>query len=541
MNSENVLTLLIADDEASIRNGLCRAIDWQSQHVRVIAEAKTGTEAYEKILELHPDIVITDIKMPGCTGLEMIEKAREQGEQAQFIILSGYDDFTFAQRAIHSQVSSYLLKPVKTAELLAQVAQVRTEILARRTSGEQREREQFAAQRGNRALTERFYSMIAAGEYHTEAEINAAVESLAVSPLPCPCVAVVLRFTLPKTADSAHFSAEDTRLFKTALRNVVTELAGDTPHVYYLDHASDVGVLLHAREDLGVFLQRCIETMKQICSLELTAGIGKKADTLLAVGDSCRAAAEMVEYHLYESGTNVFDFALVSQTQDGVPPQPPAMQRLAEAIVTQDTAMIAQELSLFFEAVFYVPMPPPRYVRGMCAYIMNDVAKRVAALLQYDSAFSFALWTQEIETLATFRQIRDAMLRAFINAAQQLQKCKKIHMPAAVEQAQEYIRSNVFSRLRVDTIAAKVHLSESHFTTLFKKSVGITVRDYILNCKLETAKELLRQKNKTIFEISELLEYEDYRSFSRAFKRYAGCSPTEYQNGIVNRQGEAAL
>jgi two-component system response regulator YesN len=81
-----------------------------------------------------------------------------------------------------------------------------------------------------------------------------------------------------------------------------------------------------------------------------------------------------------------------------------------------------------------------------------------------------------------------------------------------------------------------VHLSESYFTALFKKSTGITVQEYILTCKLEKAKELLMEGKLAISEISDKLEYKDYRSFSRVFKRFSGCSPTEYQHKMTRRQ-----
>lgn len=179
-------------------------------------------------------------------------------------------------------------------------------------------------------------------------------------------------------------------------------------------------------------------------------------------------------------------------------------------------------------------MPPPRYVRGMCSYLMGDVSKRVAALLPHDSPFASALWSGEMDELETFSEIRIFMLQTLIKVAHKIQKYKKAPIPPAVEAAREYIHSHVFSRLHVENVAEEVHLSKSHFTALFKKAVGVTVQDYILNCKLEKAKELLIEKKMTILEIADQLEYEDYRSFSRAFKRLTGYSPTEYQHNITN-------
>lgn len=534
-----MLSLLIADDEASIRHGLSNAINWESEQIRVIGEGKDGNETFEKICTLHPDIVITDIKMPGCSGLDLIEKTRANGFDTYFIILSGYDDFAFAQRAIHSQITCYLLKPVKTDALLAEVARIRTEITAKRTSGALREQEQFVAQRSNHVLKEQFYTKLADGEFHHVNEISHAIASVGFTPISCPCAAVVFRFTLPAHSDAAHFSAGDAHLFKVALRNVLNELSeGNRQLEFYIDHGKDVGVLLSPLTGLQDFLLLCIHTMKKISALELSVGIGSTAENLLDVSSSCRVAAEAAEYHMYESGACLFDFTTLTSSQNIVPPQPPVMQKLAEAVVADNASAIQAELEQFFAEILYIPMPPPRYVRGMCTYLMGDVSKRAAALLQYDSPLAAALWLGDLDGLETLSDIRTFMLQTLIEAAHNIQKYKKAPILPAIEIALAYIHSHVFSRLHVETVAAEVHLSKSHFAALFKKTVGITVQDYILNCKLEKAKELLIEKKMTILEIADRLEYEDYRSFSRAFKRFAGCSPTEFQHNMMSPHKE---
>lgn len=539
MQRNGTLSLLIADDEASIRQGLSSTIDWEARHVHIVGEARNGDEAFEKICALRPDIVITDIKMPASSGLDLIERVRAAGGETHFIILSGYDDFAFAQRAIRSKIACYLLKPVKTDVLLAEVERIREEESAEMRSGARYDRAQLAAQRGSDVLEEQFYKKLADGEFHSENDILGTLHSLHLDPIPCPCIAAVLRFVLPCETDVSLFTQKDAHLFKVAFRNVLDEMARGNRNVeVFEDHGYEIGILVAPKENLIGFLTEFTDTMKQIGQAEFTVGIGSPAETLLDVTTSCRTAFEAVEYHMYETGSSFFDFDELAASQpEAKPPQPPAMQKLAEAVVSDDTAAIERELDSFFEKIFYIPVPPPRYVRGMCSYLLGDVSNRVIGYLRQGCSVPLAGGTDGIDGLATFREIRAFLLQALTDMAAGIQSDKKAHIPPSIEEAQNYIRSHVFSRLLVKSVAEQMHLSESYFTALFKKTVGITVQDYILNCKLEKAKELLIEKKMSIFEISDLLEYRDYRSFSRAFKRYTGNSPTEFQQKITNLHG----
>lgn len=107
-----MIRILIAEDEEIIRSGLLYTIDWLSMSAVVVASAATGTEGLEKIKSLRPDIVITDIKMPGMSGLDMIAEAQKEKIDFIPIVLTSYSDFNYAKNAIALRVFDYLLKPV---------------------------------------------------------------------------------------------------------------------------------------------------------------------------------------------------------------------------------------------------------------------------------------------------------------------------------------------------------------------------------------------------------------------------------------------
>ena len=116
-----MLRLLIADDEREARDNMIRCIDHMQNGFTVLDAASDGSESYEKIIALRPDIVLIDIEMPGMTGLEVIREIRKQDLPVVFIIISSYNDFSYAQDALRLDVEDYLLKPFLPADLYAVV------------------------------------------------------------------------------------------------------------------------------------------------------------------------------------------------------------------------------------------------------------------------------------------------------------------------------------------------------------------------------------------------------------------------------------
>lgn len=118
-----MLKLLIADDERIIRETIFNIIDWKKHDIEVIGLCKNGIEAYDMILDESPDIVLTDIRMPGMGGLELIRKIRQTDLQIQFIILSGYGEFEYAKEAMSYGIRHYLLKPCNETQILECIEQ----------------------------------------------------------------------------------------------------------------------------------------------------------------------------------------------------------------------------------------------------------------------------------------------------------------------------------------------------------------------------------------------------------------------------------
>lgn len=126
-----IINVLLVDDEKIVREGLKYIIDWAAVGCCICGEAGNGKDALDLIRKFQPGLVLLDIRMPGMLGTELMEKARGMGFEGDFIILSGYSDFKYAQAAMHFGASFYLTKPIDEEELEKCVCSVREKIETR--------------------------------------------------------------------------------------------------------------------------------------------------------------------------------------------------------------------------------------------------------------------------------------------------------------------------------------------------------------------------------------------------------------------------
>lgn len=131
------LRVLLVDDEIMIREGFKRLFDWEAHDCEVVGEAADGMEALTQIDLLHPDIVIMDINIPFMNGLKVIQLSRIKHPDIAFVIVSGYDDFSYCREALRLQITDYILKPVNYGEFGTCIDNLKISLFERRVSTEE--------------------------------------------------------------------------------------------------------------------------------------------------------------------------------------------------------------------------------------------------------------------------------------------------------------------------------------------------------------------------------------------------------------------
>ena len=512
-------TLLIADDEPMILRGLSQNIAWETLDVRVVARETDGITALHALEVFKPDIAIVDICMPRCDGLSLIERARNAGIDTAFIILSGYDDFGYAQRAISCGVAAYLLKPINKQELMNTVKDLCEKRIRQRHGSVSYPSFETLDHRHIQALQGQFLMDVAIGRTCSEEEIKSSLTRLNI-PLPFEGVCVIL-LDCPFQVQTEALEELDTILFSC-------------PHVIFFQEMDQIYLAAHVASLQGAYgsLKKLLAELVshlRCRDIHVTVSLGTWGRTLLELPISLRAVRNAQQYRLYELPDGVYN---ASDIDCSPPPEGSTCHwdtaQLCEAILLHDEKAIEQQLDSFLQSLFYIPMPPPSFLLGMCTYMIMDVQQR---LLSYISTASIILPMDEahvqLHALTSVPAISHWLYAALLRISDDIAQNGLHKYAPIVNKAKAYIENNLLKKLLLCDVAAHVHLSENYLATLFKNYTGQSFRHYLLDRKMEKARELLLKEHRSIGDVAQMLGYEDYRAFTRAFKKHTGLRPSD--------------
>lgn len=526
---EKNLTILIVDDELSIRTGLNNSIPWQELNITVLNTAKDGLEAFDFIEKYQPDIVLTDIRMPKCDGLELIQMVRNKKIETSFIIISGYDDFKYAQKALNYGVKSYLLKPIIIDDFIEEIKKLRDSILAKRKKTNEEIQNRKNQSLNNIALKNIFLTRLIQNEFKHLGKIEQNIKTYQLNLQNKPLYVLVFEISNVVPENSIHYTDFQSDILIVTL--TLEELLQDIPSVVFEYSNHQVLAIINIPDDSFDVYKLCEQFsffIQKYTSIDLSIGIGEKETSLLHVSHSYQMAMQVLAYRLYEINRKIFNSDIISNVATpNISTNTYDNQRLIDAIYRNDLEDITLLTDDYIDSLFYIEMPPPNYIRGMCIYLIISIHIELGNFLNQQD-HELASINTEINKYDTITKIKEWMISLFFSYAKAIELRKTINDPI-IEKAKLYIKKNLLSNVKAEEVAEHVNLSANYFTSYFNEKTNITFRDYILDLKMQYAKELLRERELTINEISQLLGYTDYRSFHRAFKKFTNMTPSKFQ------------
>jgi len=270
--------VLIADDEPIIREGVRMAVDWQSLHMEVVAEAEDGEEALELALRHQVDILLVDLNMPIMDGITLMKHVRESLPDARLIIITGHDEFQYAREAIRLNVAEYILKPANPAQLYQVLEAVGKSL---EEEWQQKKHLLLASRQIRRSyplLSERFCLEWIEGNL-SEAEILEQMEFLQL-PAVSPTWIGVIRWSDP-ALERTLIKESDRQLTMFAVENITGEWLQDVRHIIFRDTGGLIGVIIWGACEEGVFSSissSIIEYLKLSVTLSFKPVRGKLED-----------------------------------------------------------------------------------------------------------------------------------------------------------------------------------------------------------------------------------------------------------------------
>lgn len=535
MNPFSTITLLIADDEAEIRSGLRSIIPWEDYSVSVVGTAAGGSQALDMIRYYEPDIVITDIQMPGMNGLELVRRAREEQFQSSFVILSGYDDFEYARTAIRYGVSEYLLKPISIKELTVLIEKLKEEILSRRrlqtdqlSTLRKLRRAQVSLGRHN------IVPQLLRGEL-THAKLCEIIGDYSLQIKDKESCAVLIQAFSPRQNAEESGEAKYLAPLKEAFEN---ELKG---FPILLSEYPPAGLLLIVnlpfssphKKSLKDFLEEYIKRAEETAAVQIRAAIGMPAASLPAVHTSFQDAKQAITWHIYPEMGRVLEADLLTRDQ---PPVIMPGDGILEAILRDSTEEIKNSFFGYLEQLLAPSLPPPSYIYGMCNYLIITLQSKLSSYLDGPPKSYAGNSFAALQSLSSLEEIREFMISVLLGFAEEVSVSRAAKNDPLIEKAIAYIHENLLKNPRTEEVCSYLGLSKSYFSTYFKNKTKVNFRDYTLNLKINYAQEQLKHPEHSPGEVSVLLCYEDYRSFSRAFKARTGLTPSDYQKQYTSEE-----
>lgn len=518
--------IVLIDDEKNIVEGLKVLIDWEALDCEIAGSAHDGRAGIELIRSLEPDIVISDIRMPQMTGLDMIRAVSEFSE-ARFIILSGYSDFEYAKTGISLGVTDYVLKPVDEDELIAAVRRACAEIGHRRQ--ELRDRQNLEEECARAVACARDYLLrdFASGYFETDEEALRALDGI---DLPFgDGWHTALYFQLSENA--AVPDAEALRGELAALLEQTLQVACGVFRC--APHACAAVLTTPARLDPHALSAAANSVRYALCKRfgsPVTVGIGEPCGQICRIPQSCQQAQHALMYQIVrgENSVNAFSETLESAHFVTLVPQE-LWKNYKNSLSKLDSAAIGRAIDAIFDEIIQMRAMP---LMGIQINSLNIVLTCISSLSELSASFSGVTPSgiAEIRGIYSIRSIEtiQSLVKSVVAGLVAGSRAADSQM-GLIPRVQAYLKENLCGEISLVSAAQEFHLSPVYLCQLFKKETGQLFTDYITGLKMDKAKELLAGRGMMVYEAAQELGYKDTKYFSRLFEKRTGMKPADFR------------
>ncbi|MEG0769077.1 MAG: response regulator [Ruthenibacterium sp.] len=500
------IRIFLVEDEIIALQALKQKIEDLQGDYEVLGTATNGLEAYGRILEARPDVLITDIRMPDMDGITLLEKLRAAGNTALPVIVSGYQEFAYAQRAIRLGVQEYLLKPVELSAL-QKCLQSCSQVLAKAT-----------APQNVASLILGIDNFLPEGQIGTE---------------PCGIIYLIFSNALGGPEYILHPSVP--YVSSAELVDFFRIHSGYARDILCFDgfFSNEKAVILSGctqdAHDLRATAQALAEPLAKSYGWPVTACCAiAEGNSLTSRLRACRKAAAqgivLGKTAVCEVGQSLTDKCDVNLKETA--------QMLLSLLRQGETTLLGSNLHKLTQS-WQAAERPLLYVRQDLVFLLSTVRHGLATggHAAADSEFlleNLLCFSDSYEELGEnfYLLLTELFLPAEHNHLRS--ESKKV----IVRQIEQYFQQNLSEPITLQMLSDKMNLSKVYLCRIFKQKKNMTPIDYFTHLKIEKAQKMLRQMPGTpLREAAEALGFSDVSYFSKVFKRIVGETPSEFANG----------
>jgi two-component system response regulator YesN len=536
-----VVKLLIADDEPLVCVGLRSMLKWEDYGIEIAGTARNGQQAAEMIESRRPDIVITDIKMPLKTGLELAEEcAGKYGKLPLFIILTSFEEFDFVRRAIGVQAVDYLVKLELTPESLgASITKALTALdLIRKTEGSA-----LSVSGGTiQGLREKFFIRLYNNLFETREQYLAQKEDLGIN-FSTPAL-TVLSAEIERPENNALGDDKLHALYASGIRMAEEMLEKaytcyitllDTRHftVIFCLETTDSAA---QRKSLEGELTKIITIVHNYFNVWIRMAVGAAVEDPFRLDESYLSARRAFRETSPERPLCFFEASPGGQGEEFAFARfRPGIRRAFEELDTSALREVLTEIAAHFKD------RPDLRVEAMDAAC--NILYMAISLLPGGEEMISRIFAEDPESyrniyrMFSTEAIMEWLLQFRDGCCDMLSSQRQNYKQKVIANVQDYIQHNLGKRLSLGEVAAVFNFSPNYLSQLFTRYAGTGFVEYITAARIAAAKEMLARGEGPIYEIAEKLGYENAFYFSKVFKKEEGISPREFSRKLT--EGEA--
>ncbi len=533
MYREKPITLCIIDDIKSVVDGLT-AMRWAEYGIEVAGVSTNGEDGLALISRVQPDLIITDIRMPRMDGLTMVRAILAQNLACKVIIISGYADFDYAQQAVKLGAFNFVVKPFTVEDIMEAVLQAKEQIIQERSKLLSLREMENKLRESMPVLRQEYFALLVSHRTPWEkAERRWEFLNIDLEPRGF----VVLLIEIDKFQEQiAELSVHEVELIRFSLHNITEETITEHTRcvVFRARHNRFLAVMNDsvAMNPIQVAEYVC-RNIERYTKFTVSVGVGDRVEETSELPDSYRQADRALAYHLFTEGNTAIAYDELPMSGRQAPfaleHKDELLLALRSGNVQRATAILA-DISCALQAL--VAQSNPDYLLSLVDELaaaairtfyelvpFQDIQPHVLHFKAMRGNVGLPLSILEQQLLTLCREGTELVRNHSLSDGQRI-----------IYESLNYINGRLSQEVTVTECAAHVHLSNSYYSSLFKKITGMTVTQYVTSEKILKAKQLLVE-GLSVQEVAAAVGYEERRYFSEMFKKITGLTPSEFRAG----------
>lgn len=517
--------VLLVDDEMLDLEAMKVFVPWEELNMNVVAAVNNAFLAQDIIEKEDIDILVTDVRMPNMSGLELARRALEKQETMKIVFVSGYQDFNYVKQALTMNAVNYVLKPMDDEELITSLQQVKKELQMEQTRVH---REQAMTQYIPIVKNELLLRLLE-GTADTEV-LRLLADEYQLKELDTNYYVAVLEVDdlswLSFTQEGQVIQQLSTKLqmsLITAANQIGIQHICKLLNDKYAIIATDI-------EQLYMLAKRMEQSLADEIARTVTIGIGTERDSLLELSKSYDEALKATEYKMFHGkGRLIFYNELKLTTIADGEFLDMQLDTLLQAMADYDLVKIHDELAQFYMTA--QQLQSKYMIHHFTLYIISKLINYMESLGE-DLLQVLNLDIKDFEILQRYETMDDIhswLRKKIFELSEKLHNRMKGKNWRVIQQIMDDLKTRLNENITLKDVADKHFFSPNYLGLIFKETTGQNFSEYLIMLRMQRAGELLRETNMKVYEIADHVGYRYLPYFSRQFKEHFGMSPLEYR------------